>query len=618
MADLSPDDFDKMVRTVYGEAAREPPHGQQAVAAVIMNRARLGKQSPTDVVLARNQFEPWGARRGELERLDPNSPMYQSIAQTIRPIVTGEAPDPTNGATHFYGPGSQRALGRRPPSWDNGTGSDIGNHRFFRLGYGGSPPAASPPSSGPAPMATYLPQSGVAPQAFNGETPEQVEYNRRLAAKLLGEGTSAAPVGHWTQALARVTQGLSGGMAAEQARKGELAGKGSLAATLAGANGDPQRAISALLSNPWANGMGEKLVAGQIQNQLQENTPAARADLAFKQAQTKALTQKTDEPEIVRQLRAANIDPASPEGRQYILASLKGSRPQSAFDVEIAKKSAGDLEERTKASKESQGKLQKLDAMERLVSNPAVYQGKAANYVLEAKKLGMALGMNFEGVPEAETLRALSNQFALSLRSTAGGEGMPGALSDADRNFLLASVVGLTNTDRGNMAMIKMQRAAETYKMKANDEAVRFIHSKSTNIGLPEHMAKWTAANPMFDDKLKSEVSAISGVSAPSGGAATAPSSLGPGSYEWDQKTGKLVPVGAPSGPAAPAAPAPPAGRFAAPGMGAADTTLGSRENPHPNPNNPKAIKFGDHFRMNGKVYMMGMFGRPVEAPDGN
>ncbi len=69
------------------------------------------------VVLAPYQFEPWGSRRGELLSLSPNSRGYQEAAQTVRDVLAGEVPDPTNGATHFFAPYAQAALGRRPPSW---------------------------------------------------------------------------------------------------------------------------------------------------------------------------------------------------------------------------------------------------------------------------------------------------------------------------------------------------------------------------------------------------------------------------------------------------------------------------------------------------------------------
>lgn len=152
-------DLDRVVRTVYGEAANEPSTGQQAVAGVVMNRARSSGMTPTDVVLARGQFEPWSnpAARARMEALSPSSSVYQAIASNISPVMRGEAPDPSGGATHFYAPRAQAALGRAAPSWDDGSGTDIGNHRFFRHGYG---PAGQGESAG-APVASV--SRGAAP-----------------------------------------------------------------------------------------------------------------------------------------------------------------------------------------------------------------------------------------------------------------------------------------------------------------------------------------------------------------------------------------------------------------------------------------------------------------------
>jgi spore germination cell wall hydrolase CwlJ-like protein len=154
-------DLDDLVRTVIGEAAGEGAVGQQAVAAVIMNRARAAGKSPSQIVHAPNQFEPWSSRADQLRAIDPSSDKYQRTLENISPVLS-EGYDPTGGATHFYAPRAQAALGRKPPSWDNGTGVDIGNHRFFSLGYGGG----GPHGSGQTPAPTAAPAS----QAVAGAT----------------------------------------------------------------------------------------------------------------------------------------------------------------------------------------------------------------------------------------------------------------------------------------------------------------------------------------------------------------------------------------------------------------------------------------------------------------
>jgi hypothetical protein len=171
---LDPQDLDMIVRTVYGEAAGEDPTGQAAVASVILNRARQSGKSPRDVVLAPNQFEPWSARRSELEGLDPNSPQYQAVLANIQSALSGE--DPTGGASHFYAPAAQKKLGRAAPSWDDGTGQDIGNHRFFTHGYAPQPSAL--PTGGPQTgiqLAGGMEASGLPPAVLEALTDPWME-----------------------------------------------------------------------------------------------------------------------------------------------------------------------------------------------------------------------------------------------------------------------------------------------------------------------------------------------------------------------------------------------------------------------------------------------------------
>lgn len=131
-------DEDLAVRTIIGEAKGEGEKGWEGVADVIRNRSKQSGKSFGDVVLAPGQFEPWSSRKKELDSYDPNSPIFQQVSKTVLPVLRGERMGPAKDATHFYGPKSQAALGRPAPSWDNGKGIDIGNHRFFNLGYSGN------------------------------------------------------------------------------------------------------------------------------------------------------------------------------------------------------------------------------------------------------------------------------------------------------------------------------------------------------------------------------------------------------------------------------------------------------------------------------------------------
>ena len=167
-------DDDWLVRTVYGEAGGESAEGQRAVAAVIRNRARMANMPIKDVVTAPGQFEPWNnvSTRAKLEALKPDSPEYQAILANLR----ASQDDPTGGATHFYSPNAQAALGRPAPEWATGEGKDIGGHRFYNLPYSGPGGGQTTQVAGPGAPTGQPPTGAAAPQV-------------QQALRLMDEGT---------------------------------------------------------------------------------------------------------------------------------------------------------------------------------------------------------------------------------------------------------------------------------------------------------------------------------------------------------------------------------------------------------------------------------------------
>lgn len=130
---FTPHDRDMMVRTIIGEAGNQSDLGRAAVGSVILNRLASGRwgSSPSSVILAPDQFEPWQRDPHGLMAVSPDSPEYKSAARVADALLSGQLPDVTNGATHFYSPNSQAALGRAAPSWATGQGQQIGAHLFY-------------------------------------------------------------------------------------------------------------------------------------------------------------------------------------------------------------------------------------------------------------------------------------------------------------------------------------------------------------------------------------------------------------------------------------------------------------------------------------------------------
>ena len=230
-AGVTPEE-DQMVRTVIGEAGGEPLTGQQGVAAVIKNRMNLGKQDAQSVIFAPNQFEPWNnaATRAKLEGLDPTSQQYQDVLnKAVRPVMSGQADDPTGGATNFYSPTAQKALGRDTPSWAVGQtpSTTIGGHQFYKLPFGPGTQYAGPgaPSSGPGgPAAPSTAPDTTTPPAATPAAPGEQTFEQFRAQNQIDP--------------ASLMPDLAGAKAAQAAAAQQL----SLAR--AGRGGDPNKSLS--------------------------------------------------------------------------------------------------------------------------------------------------------------------------------------------------------------------------------------------------------------------------------------------------------------------------------------------------------------------------------------
>ena len=133
--------FEILVRTLYGEARGEPREGKHAVAWVILNRAAIGKAyggpSIAGVCLKTKQFSCWNAgdpMRVKVELADV--PRLANCLAAATEVFTGEALDPTGGATHYLNPELTRQIrGGTLPDWADPAKRTavIGLHWFYKL-----------------------------------------------------------------------------------------------------------------------------------------------------------------------------------------------------------------------------------------------------------------------------------------------------------------------------------------------------------------------------------------------------------------------------------------------------------------------------------------------------
>lgn len=151
-----------------------------------------------------------------------------------------------------------------------------------------------------------------------------------------------------------------------------------------------------------------------------------------------------------------------------------------------------------KAGSSASGKLGKLDRMEQL--SEGVNTGKFAPAITQVAAVAESLGFKVDPkLGPKQALEALSNEIALELRNPSGGAGLPGAMSDGDREFLRSMTPGLAKTREGNKLIIQTARAVA----KRDQEVAKLARDYrkkhgSLDEGFYDELADYSAANPLF------------------------------------------------------------------------------------------------------------------------
>ena len=151
-----------------------------------------------------------------------------------------------------------------------------------------------------------------------------------------------------------------------------------------------------------------------------------------------------------------------------------------------------------KAGFSAQSKINRYARLGQLLEG--VSTGKFTATGLEVAKAAASLGLNVDpNMANKEAAQALSSEIALELRNPSGGAGMPGAMSDADRQFLANMVPGLATTPEGRQLMLETAtKLAERDKKVA--AMARDYRKKRGSIdeGFYNELAQHAEANPLF------------------------------------------------------------------------------------------------------------------------
>lgn len=133
-----------------------------------------------------------------------------------------------------------------------------------------------------------------------------------------------------------------------------------------------------------------------------------------------------------------------------------------------------------------------------------------------AASLGYQLDKNLGNKQAAD---AMSREMALMLRDPAQGGGMPGAVSDSDRQFLESMIPGLRMDREGRAKVIGAYRAIADRNREVARMARDYAeaHGGTLDVGFDRELADYVEANPLF--------SGAKWRAAPAGSAPAAPGS---------------------------------------------------------------------------------------------
>lgn len=196
-------------------------------------------------------------------------------------------------------------------------------------------------------------------------------------------------------------------------------------------------------------------------------------------------------------------DPNDPKIREYDarIAALGRGQHQSAYDEAQDKNFAkldNDIFERAQSAAANQAQINKLG---QLVQEGATDQGKWASSLVEVRKAMNALGITGSDTSPVEVMQALGNKLALELRNPTQGAGMPGSLSDSDRNFLASMVANPDHSFQANVRLLDIYSRMNQRAIDIENQRRQYVKEHGRiDEGFRDQLSDFAIKNPIFGD----------------------------------------------------------------------------------------------------------------------
>ena len=158
-----------------------------------------------------------------------------------------------------------------------------------------------------------------------------------------------------------------------------------------------------------------------------------------------------------------------------------------------------------KAGSDAGSKLNRLDVIDRTLSG--VDTNQLTPIGMKVAGVLRAGGLNIDpNLPAKEAAQAVSNELALQARNPSGGAGMPGAMSDADREFLVNTVPNLAQTPNGRQAIITVMRRLAKRDQEVAKLANEYRAKRGTfDEGFADYLRERVGSQDLFGDLSKQQ-----------------------------------------------------------------------------------------------------------------
>jgi len=212
-------------------------------------------------------------------------------------------------------------------------------------------------------------------------------------------------------------------------------------------------------------------------------------------------------PMLTSQAISGNLPQQTQPSKNQPFANLYQNQPQigqstlnKEFGQEMGKTYAKNYSNILAAGQDANNKLNRLDRIEQLLKD--VETGKLTPLGTEIARYATSVGIPVDQkLGNKQAAISLTNEIALSLRNPAGGAGMPGAMSDKDREFLQSMPPNIANTPEGNKLIMESMR-----KLAKRDQEVATLatqYRKAHGVlddGFTEVLQKFSNEHPLFQN----------------------------------------------------------------------------------------------------------------------